>query len=121
APGETTARIEIPVFGDAEPEPDEVFTLVLDEPTGATVGQHPARITVLDDDGYVSPESSMPTWVSDLVPVQMNNGYGPVERDTSNGGSAAGDGLPIRLNGVEYAKGLGVHAVSNVTYALRAS
>jgi hypothetical protein len=50
--------------------------------------------------------------------VSSVNGYGPVERDRSNGGSAAGDGGAIRLNGVVAAKGLGAHAASTVTVAL---
>ena len=48
----------------------------------------------------------------------MSNGYGPVERDMSNGMGVAGDGRAITLNGVTSAKGLGVHATSTVTYPL---
>ena len=48
----------------------------------------------------------------------MSNGFGPVERDMSNGMGGAGDGRPITLNGVTFAKGLGVHATSIVTYPL---
>ncbi|MFE3523453.1 beta-galactosidase [Streptomyces sp. NPDC059161] len=46
------------------------------------------------------------------------NGWGPVERDTSNGEDAAGDGRPISIAGVPYAKGLGVHADGDVTVFL---
>ncbi|HEX8523354.1 MAG TPA: NPCBM/NEW2 domain-containing protein [Tepidisphaeraceae bacterium] len=46
------------------------------------------------------------------------NGYGPVEKDMSNGGTSAGDGKTITLNGVTYAKGLGAHAASDITYNL---
>ena len=53
-------------------------------------------------------------YVSDLPFVSSSNGYGPVERDLSNGGQAAGDGAPITVAGVEYRKGLGVHAPSSV-------
>lgn len=58
------------------------------------------------------------TYVSDLTPKSASNGSGPVERDRSNGGSKAGDGRTIRLNGVSFSKGLGVHATSDVRYAL---
>ncbi|MBQ0826760.1 NPCBM/NEW2 domain-containing protein [Streptomyces tagetis] len=44
------------------------------------------------------------------------NGWGPVERDTSNGESAAGDGNPLTIGGVVYRTGLGVHAESRVAY-----
>jgi hypothetical protein len=53
-------------------------------------------------------------YVSDLPFVSATNGWGPVERDTSNGEQAAGDGKPITLNGVVYAKGIGTNAVSDV-------
>jgi glucose/arabinose dehydrogenase len=56
--------------------------------------------------------------LSDLVAVSEVNGWGPVERDASNGELAAGDGGPLRLRGVAYAKGLGVHAVSDLRYTL---
>ncbi len=49
-------------------------------------------------------------YVSDLTFVSETNGWGPVERDTSVGESAAGDGNPITIGGVRYEKGLGTHA-----------
>ncbi|WP_198655168.1 NPCBM/NEW2 domain-containing protein [Streptomyces geranii] len=54
--------------------------------------------------------------LGDLPWLSATNGYGPVERNTSNGESAAGDGHPITVGGVEYAKGLGVHASSAVEF-----
>ena len=41
-----------------------------------------------------------------------------MEKDKSNGDSAAGDGQTITLNGTTYAKGLGTHAVSDVRFAI---
>jgi hypothetical protein len=57
-------------------------------------------------------------YLSDLAWVSATNGWGPVERDMSNGEQAAGDGHTLTLNGVTYAKGLGVHANSKITYSL---
>jgi hypothetical protein len=57
-------------------------------------------------------------WLSDMDWTDARNGHGPVERDTSNGEDAAGDGGPITLDGTRYRKGLGVHARSSVTYDL---
>jgi fibronectin type 3 domain-containing protein/regulation of enolase protein 1 (concanavalin A-like superfamily) len=58
-------------------------------------------------------------YVSDLTWVGTPaNGWGPVEKDKSNGGQAAGDGNTITLNTVTYTKGLGVHATSDITYTL---
>ncbi|MFJ8057354.1 beta-galactosidase [Streptomyces sp. NPDC096142] len=52
--------------------------------------------------------------VSDLSFLSSTNGWGPVERDTSVGEQAAGDGRPITIDGVGHAKGLGTNSVSDV-------
>ena len=53
-------------------------------------------------------------YVSDLPFASSTNGYGPVERDMSVGGANAGDGGPLRIDGVGFAKGLGTNAISSV-------
>ncbi|HVT89658.1 MAG TPA: NPCBM/NEW2 domain-containing protein [Tepidisphaeraceae bacterium] len=58
------------------------------------------------------------TYVSDLTPTSASNGYGPYEKDKSNGESAAGDGHTLTINGTTYSKGLGVHAASDISYNL---
>lgn len=57
-------------------------------------------------------------YLSDLTWALATNGYGPVERDKSNGEIGANDGRTITLNGATYAKGLGIHAGSEITYNL---
>lgn len=57
-------------------------------------------------------------YLSDLPMMSSRNGLGPVERDMSNGGSASGDGKPLTVEGVSFAKGLGVAADSEVVYDL---
>lgn len=64
-------------------------------------------------------------FVSDLVPTNdpAPNGWGPMERDMSNGEDAANDGNTISIGGVLSSKGLGVHPfndsrVSEVRYDL---
>ncbi|MGW5748785.1 NPCBM/NEW2 domain-containing protein [Amycolatopsis sp. NPDC003861] len=59
-----------------------------------------------------------PAWASDLRWAAEKNGYGPVERDMSNGSIPAGDGKPLTVNGVVYPKGLGAHAPSEVVFYL---
>ncbi|MGW0532403.1 NPCBM/NEW2 domain-containing protein [Streptomyces sp. NPDC003032] len=54
--------------------------------------------------------------LGDLPWLSMTNGWGPVERNTSNGEGAAGDGRPITIGGKVYAKGLGAHAASDVGF-----
>lgn len=46
------------------------------------------------------------------------NGNGPIEINSNNGDAAPGDGGTIKLNGVSYAKGLGVYAPSEIHYLL---
>ena len=58
------------------------------------------------------------TYVSDLTWTSMSNAWGSAEKDKSNGEQATGDGLTLTLNGTTYAKGLGVHAPSDVRYNL---
>ncbi|MFE2480763.1 NPCBM/NEW2 domain-containing protein [Streptomyces sp. NPDC059389] len=57
-------------------------------------------------------------YLSDLAWVSAANGWGPVERDRSNGRNGAGDGTPISFGGAAYTKGLGVHAPSETVYHL---
>ena len=59
-------------------------------------------------------------YLSDLDWTSASSGWGPVRKDRSNGESqeVADDGPPIILNGVAYAKGLGAHSFSSITYQL---
>ncbi|MCA2214202.1 glycoside hydrolase family 97 catalytic domain-containing protein [Jidongwangia harbinensis] len=59
--------------------------------------------------------------VSDLPFLAKSNGYGPVERDRSNGEQSGGDGNPLTVNGTVYPKGLGTHAPAEVTVWLDAA
>lgn len=76
-----------------------------------------------DDAAYVALyerfQSSL-VFLSDLPPANdpPPNGWGPIEYDTSNGEDVGGDGVPMRIGGVRYEKGLGVHAYSEVQYDL---
>ena len=78
-----------------------------------SAGDSPASNTV-----PVTLPTGSTTFISDMTWVSSTNGWGPVERDTSVGGSNAGDGNTITLNGVTYSKGLGAHANSSVVINL---
>jgi len=56
------------------------------------------------------------TFLGDLTPTSSVSGWGPAEKDKSNGEQAAGDGVTITLNGTTYAKGIGAHAASDIRY-----
>jgi hypothetical protein len=59
---------------------------------------------------------AVPQRPADLAPPV--NGYGPFERDMSNGESAAADGAVLTLAGATFRKGLGVHAASDLRYTV---
>jgi hypothetical protein len=56
-------------------------------------------------------------YVSDLSFDEVN-GWGPVERDGSNGESGSGDGAQLSIAGRKFTKGLGTHAVSDIGVAV---
>jgi NPCBM/NEW2 domain/NPCBM-associated, NEW3 domain of alpha-galactosidase len=107
-------------FADPADRPTARNVVVaLRAPDGWTVT--PSRPAPLGD---VRPGATPPppptgtVFVSNLAFLSATNGWGPVERDLSNGEIQPGDGHTITLNGVQYAKGLGVNAVSDVALYL---
>lgn len=58
------------------------------------------------------------TQIAAMAPAAALNGAGPIENNRSNGDAVAGDGGAISLGRIPYAKGLGVHAPSDVRYSL---
>lgn len=74
---------------------------------------YPTPITL-----QVAPIVVSRAWLSDLPFLSATNGWGPVERDRSNGETGANDGHPLKLDGHSYGHGLGVHANSEVRMAL---
>ncbi|MGR8008058.1 endo-alpha-N-acetylgalactosaminidase family protein [Streptomyces hypolithicus] len=64
------------------------------------------------------PPPTTDTYASDLDWTSMDNGWGPAERDMSNGETAAGDGKPLTVNGAVYAKGLGTASPGKIRYYL---
>lgn len=52
--------------------------------------------------------------VSDLTWIQAINGFGPVERDRSNGENVPGDGAPLSIRGNTYSFGIGGHGYSDI-------
>ncbi|MFJ8377245.1 NPCBM/NEW2 domain-containing protein [Streptomyces sp. NPDC094461] len=64
--------------------------------------------------GVMPPPPTGEAWASDLAWLTSTNGYGPAERDRSNGESGAADGHPLTLAGKTYEKGIGTHADSDI-------
>ncbi|GGJ15555.1 hypothetical protein GCM10010052_11190 [Paenarthrobacter histidinolovorans] len=89
--------------------------------TAAASGNNPAGSRTISSTTTVRTLPKPPqatVFASDHPWVSATNGWGPVEKDQSNGGTGAGDGTPLTLNGTVYAKGLGAHANSTIRYYL---
>nr|WP_225955402.1 NPCBM/NEW2 domain-containing protein [Kibdelosporangium phytohabitans] len=56
--------------------------------------------------------------LGDVPSAWESGGYGPVERDMSNGSWQPKDGKPLTINGTVYAKGMGAHAPTEIVYYL---
>jgi hypothetical protein len=113
----------------------------VDVPAGTTFATYPFYVQTLKDNvidpgeriGFriknVSPNASvgpatgsigiynLAVPISDLTPTSQTNGWGPIEKNKSNGEAGANDGHTISLNGKNnYSFGLGVHANSDLVY-----
>lgn len=95
-----------------------------DDPSNGRSSLRSTRSTQFEtsDEDQAKPSPSPPpiedVFLSDLPFVESTNGFGPVERDKSNGEEEAEDGAPISIGGKIYEKGLGVHSLSEVTFDL---
>ncbi|MEV1065140.1 beta-galactosidase [Streptomyces sp. NPDC050263] len=96
------------------PPRDPVHYTVLSATADLTQPGRPGTVTGVRAVQVPPPGLSADSYVSDLTLVTAVNGWGPVERDASNGESVAGDGRPLSIGGTTYAKGLGVHANSRI-------
>ncbi|WP_329225296.1 beta-galactosidase [Streptomyces canus] len=96
------------------PPGDPVHYAVLSATAKLTQPGRPGTVTGVRAVQVPPPALSADAYVSDLTLVKAVNGWGPVEKDSSNGEDAAGDGGPLSIGGTTYAKGLGVHANSQV-------
>jgi hypothetical protein len=83
--------------------------------SGAAGGSpYTVTLTGTNDDGSESAVFDFTVtgvlWASDLAYTVGTNGFGPFEKDQSNGEAGAGDGAPLTIEGTTYAKGFGVHS-----------
>ncbi|MHA4774946.1 endo-alpha-N-acetylgalactosaminidase family protein [Streptomyces sp. MSC1_001] len=82
------------------------------------LGGEERKLTAATSARTLPPPPTSDSWASDLDWTSATNGWGPVERDLSNGETGTGDGSPLRIGGVTYGKGLGSHAPARVRYYL---
>ncbi|MEU0374996.1 endo-alpha-N-acetylgalactosaminidase family protein [Streptomyces sp. NPDC006283] len=83
-----------------------------------TVAGSARKLTAATSVRTLPPPPAGDAFASDLDWTSAENGWGPVERDLSNGETGTGDGSPLRIGGVTYDKGLGSHAPAKVRYYL---
>jgi alpha-galactosidase len=83
----------------------------------ASVPAHGTVVYRVTRTGAAAPPNGT-TQLSDGTALSATNGWGPVELDRSVNAQAAGDGRTLTIGGTTYAKGLGTHAPSSVTYNL---
>lgn len=65
-----------------------------------------------------TPDLTVLDWLSDHAWTSGQSGWGPIEKDRSNGEAVGGDGRVLTIHGVTYAKGFGVHANAEIRFAL---
>jgi beta-galactosidase len=104
----------------------ETATFSVTAPAGTDIGTY--RLTATAEtttpDGFASTTTATATteaplpagyeWLSDRPFTAPVNGWGPAEKDRSNGEQGATDGNPLTIGDVVYPKGIGVHAASTV-------
>ncbi|MFC9331024.1 NPCBM/NEW2 domain-containing protein [Kitasatospora sp. NPDC057015] len=120
----STTADAIGIGGASSYQLKDLWSKVTSSSTGGTISVSvPSHDTVMyraTPGSKVAPSSGSHA-VSDLAWTSAVSGWGPVERNLSNGEQAAGDGRTLSVNGTTYVKGLGVHAASDVTYFLGGS
>ncbi|GAA1363038.1 NPCBM/NEW2 domain-containing protein [Streptomyces beijiangensis] len=110
-PAGTTRRVEVAVTPAKDATPGDTTLTAVARYRAA--GQD--RTSTQRFGASVMPEPpTADTWASDLTWLKSTNGYGPAERDRSNGESGAADGHPLTLAGTTYPKGIGTHADSDI-------
>ncbi|MEU6659776.1 endo-alpha-N-acetylgalactosaminidase family protein [Streptomyces sp. NPDC046821] len=119
APGTVAPGAKATVTWQVTPPVDAKYqSYQLSSQATYTVGGGERKLTASATVRTLPPPPTKDTYASDLDWTSATNGWGPVERDLSNGEQGQGDGGPIRIGGVTYAKGLGTHAPAKVRYYL---
>ncbi|HET6211466.1 MAG TPA: NPCBM/NEW2 domain-containing protein [Micromonosporaceae bacterium] len=77
----------------------------------ASVPSHGVVMYRVSRTGSMQPAPAAGSYqIGSMAWLASSNGWGPVERNESNGEQAAGDGTTLTINGSTYATGLGMHA-----------
>ncbi|MDG4858611.1 glycoside hydrolase family 31 protein [Streptomyces sp. T-3] len=110
-PAHTTKRVEVTVTPAKDARPGE--TTLTATARYRAAGQDRTSVQRFAT-AVMPPPPTADTWASDMVWLKSTNGWGPPERDRSNGESGAEDGKTLTLAGKTYEKGIGGHADSDI-------
>ncbi|GIH05041.1 alpha-galactosidase [Rhizocola hellebori] len=113
-----TSAGELGLAGSSSYSLRNLWTFTNSTSTGAISASVPAHGAVMlrvTRAGSLAAAPAAGTYqVSDMAWAASSNGWGPAERNLSNGEQAAGDGRALAINGTTFAKGIGVHSESSV-------
>ncbi|HVK22094.1 MAG TPA: NPCBM/NEW2 domain-containing protein [Actinokineospora sp.] len=121
--GTTTATVnttaaEIGLGGSSSYSLKDLWSKATSTSTGAISASVPSHGVVVFKVTRAGTATAAPAagthQVSDLTWLASSNGYGPVEKDESNGGTGTSDGVPLKIGTTSYTKGIGAHADSAV-------
>ncbi|TXR91930.1 hypothetical protein EAO73_35595 [Streptomyces sp. col6] len=96
----------------------EYRTYALTSEATYTTGDGQRKLGAQTSVRTLPPPPTQDSWASDLDWTATTNGWGPVERDLSNGETGTGDGSALTIGGTVYEKGLGSHAPASIRYYL---
>jgi alpha-galactosidase len=114
----TTSAAEIGLGGSSSYNVRNLWTATNSTSTGtlsASVPSHGVVMLRVSRSGSPAAAPANGTYqVGDMAWLTSSNGWGPAERNRSNGEAGTGDGATLTINGTTYAKGAGVHADSAI-------
>lgn len=117
--GRDTNSLDHADWADAKFVCDAAATTATTLPSTTTTTLPSTTTTTLAPTTTTTAVPLVTTYLSDLEPsVTPINGWGPYERDRSNGEDAAGDGIPLSVGATGFSKGLGVHSSSDIRYTI---
>jgi len=113
-----TAAAAVGIGGSSQYTVKDLWSKSITTSTGAISATVPAHgvamYRVTRSGSLAAPPAPGTLQVSDLSWLASSNGWGPAERDRSNGEQGAGDGGTLSIGGRTFAKGIGAHADSAI-------
>ena len=114
----TTSAAEVGLGGSSSYTLKDLWSKATSSTSGtisASVASHGVVMYRVTRAGTLAGAPAAGTYqVGDMGWLASSNGWGPAERNMSNGEQAAGDGHPLTIGGTTFAKGIGAHADSAV-------